>query len=139
MLRTMILALVAVSQIPMPASAACYGADTAVTLVTVQYVTHTRYANVYHISATITNVGGQSQSADVLQFVDVSQYGVRLDAGGIPPLAVGQKHKFSYIFIRSRDAGANTTTLNFSVRFARPNPPGFQDCNRHNDHATVTF
>lgn len=139
MLRIAILALVAISQIPTVVSAACYGADTAISSVVVQYVTHTRYANVYHIEATISNVGGQSQSPDVLQFVDVSQYGIRLDAGGIPPLAVGANHKFSYIFVRSRDAGPNTTTLNFSVRFLRPNPPGFQDCNRHNDHATVTF
>ena len=139
MLRIAILALVALSQIPTAASAHCYGADTAITEVVVQYVTHTRYANVYHIEATIANVGGQSQSSNVLQFIDVSQYGVRLDAGGIPPLAVGAQHKFSYIFIRSRDAGANTTTLNFSVRFVQPNPPGFQDCNRHNDHADVTF
>jgi hypothetical protein len=139
MLRIAILALLVVSQIPTAASAACYGADTAITEVLVQYVTHTHYVNVYHIQATIQNIGGQSQSSDVLQFVDVSQYGVRLDAGGLPPLAVGASHKFSYVFVRSRDAGANTTTLNFSVRFARPQPPGFQDCNRHNDHATVTF
>jgi|SRR5579871_3236945 len=139
MLRIAILILIAVSQTPIVASAACYGADTSVTSVVVQYVTHTHYTNVYHIEATISNVGGQSQSPDVLQFIDVSQYGIRLDASGIPPLAVGAQHKFSYIFVRSRDAGPNTTTLNFSVRFVRPNPPGFQDCNRHNDHADVTF
>ncbi|MBV8344058.1 MAG: hypothetical protein JO190_03570 [Candidatus Eremiobacteraeota bacterium] len=138
MLRFAIILFVALSQIPTAASA-CYGADTAMTSVVVQYVTHTQYANVYHIAATVENVGGQSQSSDVLQFVDVSQYGMRLDARGLPPLAVGASHKVAYLFVRSRDAGANTTTLDFSIRFVRPNPPGFQDCNRSNDRLSVTF
>ncbi len=138
MLRSAMLVLL-VSLIPMPAAAACYGADTAITTVVVQFVTHTQYANVYHIAATVANIGGQSQSGNVLQSLDVSQYGERLDAIGIPPLAVGAKHTVPYLFMRSRDAGDKTTTLDFHVRFIQPNPPGFQDCDRSNDSLSVTF
>lgn len=138
MLRSAMLVL-AISAIPTGASAACYGADTAISSIVVQYVTHTQYANVYHIKATVANIGNQPQSQNVLQFLDVSQYGVRLDAMGLPPLAIGTKHAVPYIFVRSRDAGANTTTLDFHIRFVQPNPPGFQDCDRTNDSLSVTF
>jgi hypothetical protein len=138
--RNAALVLVGLTAIPIGARAAvCSGADTAITNITVQRVTHTQYVNVYHLAATVQNLGTEAQSSDVLQFVDVLQYGNRLDAAGMPPLGVGGKFTYSYLFLRSRDAGSGTTTLLFHVRFVRPVPPGREDCDPSNDHMSVTF
>jgi hypothetical protein len=140
MIRTAALALFAAAAIPTGALAqVCAGADTAVTKITVVKVTHTQYANVYHVAATVTNLGSEAQSKNVLQFVDVLQYGNRLDDVGMPPLGVGEKYTYNYLFMRSRDAGPGTTTLLFHVRFAQPVPPGREDCNPSNDHMSISF
>jgi hypothetical protein len=140
MIRIATLVLFAMSQIPAAVSAAsCAGADTAITSLKVASVSHTQYANIYHVTVTVANIGHEPQSGDVLPFVDVMYDGNRLDEGGMPPLAAGATHAYTYDFKRSNDAGANTTTLNFHVRYVRPDPPGREDCDRANDYATITF
>jgi hypothetical protein len=97
------------------AAAACSTANPAVTAVTLQSVTRTPYLNLYHVSATVTN-NGAAQSGDVLQFVDVVQYGGRLDDRGVPPLAPGQSYTVTYVWPRSSEAGRLTSPLNFRIR-----------------------
>ncbi len=140
MIRPIAWMLVLAAQLPIGTSAAtCAGADTAIARAAVEHVIHTRYLNFYHVAVTVTNVGTQTQSGSVLQFADMAQYGIRLDDRGIPPLAAGQSYTAHYVWKRSNDAGAGTTTLDFHVRFVSPNPPGAEDCNRSNDYASVTF
>jgi hypothetical protein len=108
------------------AAAACSSASPAVTAVTLQSVTRTPYLNLYKVSATVTNSGGEAQSGDVLQFVDVVQYGGRLDDRGIPPLGPGQSYTVTYVWPRSADAGKLTSPLNFRIRYVGPS--GAQSC-----------
>lgn len=116
MIRTIAAVLFGLALAPAGVRAACDGAGPTVTSVTLHNMTHTRYLDLYHVTATVTNVGGSAQTADVLQFVDVAQYGSRLDDRGVPPLAPGQSYTVSYVWPRSADAGTGTSPLDFHVR-----------------------
>lgn len=120
MIRITAVALFVLAQIPVGAQAACDGANPAITSVTLHGMTHTRYLDLYRVTATVTNVGGSAQSGNVLQFVDVAQYGARLDDRGIPPLAPGQSYTVAYVWPRSADAGRLTSPLDFHVRLVSP-------------------
>jgi len=117
MTRTIALAVFVAAQLP---GAAVSCGSPAVTAVRVHSVTPTRYLNYYHVTATVTNRGDETQAANVLQFVDVNQYGNRLDDRGIPPLAPGQSYTVSYTWKRAVDAGKWTTPLDFSIRPVAP-------------------
>jgi|HubBroStandDraft_4_1064222.scaffolds.fasta_scaffold00004_90 hypothetical protein len=110
--------VLAIATTPVAALAAgtCDGANPTVTSVSLRAISHTAHLNLYHVTATVTNLGGQAQPGDVLQFVDVVQYGGRLDDRGVPPLAPGESYTVSYIWPRSSDAGAWTSPLDFRVR-----------------------
>lgn len=125
MIRTIALAAFVAAQLPGAALAASCGGPT-VTAVAVRSVTPTRYLNYYHVTATVTNRGDEAQAGNVLQFVDVNQYGDRLDDRGIPPLAPGQSYTVSYTWKRAVDAGQRTTPLEFSIRPVAPSPSN--DC-----------
>ena len=117
MIRIAALVLFVVAQAPLGSVAAtCDGANPTVTHVSVASVTRTRYLNLYHVTATVTNLGNTAQPANVMQFTDVNQYGDRLDDRGIPPLAPGQSYTVSYTWPRAVDAGTSTTPLDFHVR-----------------------
>lgn len=98
------------------AQGTCDGANPTVTAVSLRNVSHTQYLDFYHVTATVTNTGSEAQSGDVLQFVDVMQYGGRLDDRGIPPLAPGESYTVNYIWPRSSQAGKLTSPLHFRVR-----------------------
>jgi subtilase family serine protease len=137
MIRTVALAAFALAQFPgIAVAAACTGAGPTITSVTLQGMTPSRYLNYYHVTATVTNRGDQAQAGNVLQFVDVNQYGDRLDDRGVPPLAVGQSYTISYVWKRAVDAGKWTTPLNFSVR---PVAPPSNDCIPANLSSSITF
>jgi subtilase family serine protease len=139
-MRTIILAVVLLAPLSANAAAAsCAGADPAITSVKVQNVTSNGSANHYTLTGRVTNLGGQKQASNVLQFVDIYQNGTRLEDRGIPPLAPGQSYTFSYVWQRAADAGNNTTTFNFSIRTTSPSPPGNEDCNLANDRYSLTF
>jgi len=89
--------------------------------------------NRYDIVATVVNNSGQTQSKDMLQFVDVYHAGDKLDDRGVPPLAAGQSYTVPYSYFRSRDAGNGTTKLIFAMDFRQGQPqcPG--------DRMAVTF
>jgi hypothetical protein len=139
MIRTVALAAFALAQFPGIALAgACAGTGPTVTSVTLQGMTPSRYLNYYHVTATVTNRGDQAQAGNVLQFVDVNQYGDRLDDRGVPPLAVGQSYTISYVWKRAVDAGKWTTPLDFSVRPIAPTPLS-SDCTPANVSSSITF
>ena len=116
MIRGFVLVLFAVAQLPIGAVAACTTPSPALATVAVQRVERTPYLNLYHVRVTVTNRGNQSQAGNALQFVDVTQYGDRLDDKGIPPLRPGESYSWTYVWKRSADAGSGTTPLNFHYR-----------------------
>jgi hypothetical protein len=108
----------AIAATPVAAFAAgsCDGANPTITSVALRNVSHTPYLNLYHVTATVTNLGSSPQPGDVLQFVDVEQYGGRLDDRGVPPLAPGESYTVNYIWPRSSQAGKWTSPLAFQLR-----------------------
>lgn len=107
----------AIALIPAWASAsACQGADLALTSLTVASVTHGRYLTSYHLVGTVTNVGNVAQNPGAMQFVDVKQYGQRLDDRGVAPLGPGHSYTVAYVWRRAVDAGNGTTALDFRLR-----------------------
>jgi hypothetical protein len=143
MVRTTILALLAVTQMSMGSAwAACAGADPAITSVTVKGVTRQggpNAVNRYNLVGTVVNLGSEGQASNVLQFVDIYENGNKLDSRGIPPLKPGQRSTFSYAALRSTDAGKGTTMLTFRLDVRQPSPPGQADCNPSNDRFTLRF
>jgi hypothetical protein len=139
MVRALTVVFLIVSQAPIVVAASgCSGADLAMTSVTVQNVTKTQYLNNYRLVGTVTNIGGATQPSNVLQFVDISQYGDRLDDRGVPPLAPGQSYTVAYVWKRSVDAGNLTTPLSFHLRGV-PVSPSADDCNPANDSHAIQF
>ena len=120
MIRAFVVVLFAVAQLPAGALAACTTSSPEIAAVAVQRVEHTPYLNLYHVRVTVTNRTSQFQPGNALQFVDVTQYGDRLDDKGIPPLAPGASYSWTYVWKRSADAGSGTTPLNFRYRPYQP-------------------
>jgi hypothetical protein len=94
-------------------AATCAGPNPMITRVVVQNVTPGPAAQ-YHIVGTVTN-WGSGQPSNTLQFVDIYQYGVKLDDKGIAPLAHGQSATFSYTWVRNPEAAKASTTLDFRM------------------------
>lgn len=121
MVRTATLATLVLIQACMGSAwAVCTGANPAVTAATVNNVSTVGQENQYHLTATVTNIGSAAQAKNTLQFVDIFQYGQKLDAKGIPPLNPGQSYTFSYMWPRASDAGTGTTTLTFRLDERQP-------------------
>jgi len=130
MIRIAAIVLFVLIQIPIASRAVtCDGTGPAITSVNLQSLTRTRYLDFYHVTATVTNLGNQAQPGNVLQFVDVNQYGGRLDDRGVPPLAPGQSYTVSYVWPRSTDAGKLTSPLDFRLRLVGSSSA--QSCSTH--------
>lgn len=95
--------------------------------------------NHYTIRISVTNAGDMRQASNVLQFVDIIQEGIKRDTRTIPPLRPGQTFTTTYIYNRSSDAGAGTTTLTLRLNMRQPASPGAANCATGNDSTTVTF
>ncbi len=135
MIRTMSIVLFLLAQTGTAAVAAtCAGANPAVTSVSVKSVTNDGKLNNYHIVGTVTNLGSAGQPSNTLQFVDIRQYGIKLDDKGIPPLAPGQSASFSYTWQRNVEAARGTTMLNFRIRMEQGS-----DCNPGNGTYTLSL
>ena len=140
MTRLLPLVFLALSQLPIgTAASACGGADLTVSSLRVASVHNGRYLISYRLEATATNAGRAAQVSNVLQFLDVKQYGKRLDDRGIPPLRPGQSYKVVYVWQRAVDAGKGTTPLNFRIRVVSPLPLGNDDCNPTNGAKGIWF
>ena len=141
MFRTTMLTLLALTLISTGvASAACAGADPAITAAFVKSVTSQGGAgsvNRYNISGTVSNVGSEGQASNVLQFVDIYENGDKLDSRGVPPLKPGQSYAFSYAVMRSADAGKGTGILTFRLDMRQPSSR--EDCNLSNDSFMLHF
>ena len=140
MVRVLIAIALVVGQAPIVAAAStCAGPGLAVTSVSVQNVTKTRYLNKYRVVGTVTNVGDATQPSNVLQFVDINQYGDRLDDRGVPPLAPGQSYVVAYVWNRAVDAGNGTTPLTFRLRGVAPLTEAISECNVASDSHNIRF
>lgn len=139
MFRIALFALLALTSTSAAAMAAtCAGPDPSIGHVTVGGVTPNGNLNNYHITGTVTNVGGATQAKDTLQSVDIYLAGQKLDAKSIPPLAAGQSATFDYVYQRSKDAGQGTTRLRFVLDMHNPTGTA-QDCSTQNDQTEVEF
>jgi subtilase family serine protease len=118
---------------PSPA-ATCAGPDPAITDVVVKNVSGSAGLNTYHLSGTVSNVGGAAQASNTLQFVEIYVDGQKRDSRGIPPLAPGGTYTFGYDWQRSSDAGTGTTTVRFRMHVRQG-----ADCDTSNGTYSVTF
>jgi hypothetical protein len=135
MIRTMAIVAFLLAQTGTAAVAAtCAGANPAVTSVAVKSVTSDGKLNNYHIVGTVTNLGSSGQPSHTLQFVDIWQYGIKLDDKGIPPLAPGQSASFSYMWQRNVESARGSTVLNFRIRMEEGS-----DCNPANGTYNLTL
>jgi hypothetical protein len=135
MIRTMSIVALLLAQTGTAAVAAtCAGANPAITSVAVKSVTSDGKVNNYHIVGTVANLGSQSQPSNTLQFVDIWQYGIKLDDKGIRPLAPLQSTTFAYTWQRSVEAARGTTVLNFRIRMEQGS-----DCNPANGTYNLTL
>ena len=117
----------------------CTGADPAVVSVAVTGMQSDGNLNHYSLSAKVANLGRVAQAASTLQFVDIYKGSTKLDSRGIPPLRAGQTFTFTYVSMRSAQAGSKTTALSFRMNVRRPSLPGTQDCNTGNGITMVRF
>lgn len=139
MIRTMAVIGFVLAQTAPAAAATCAGADPAITSVAVKSVARNGLLDRYTLVGTVTNVGSEAQASNVLQFVDIYQYGRKLDSRSIPPLPAAESRTFSFIWPRSSDAGRGTTTLDFRLDLRAPMPPGREACNPSNGTYRLTF
>ena|SRR5579862_1705579 len=117
------------------ASTACAGPDPAIVSAAVKGVSADGGLNRYLLSGTVENLGNAAQASNTLQSVDIYKGSEKLDAKSIPPLKPGQSYVFSYVSVRSRDAGKGTTKLTFQLDVRQPS----QNCNAGNDRYSVNF
>jgi subtilase family serine protease len=135
MIRVLLASLLALSLAPVAAAAAtCAGANPAITSAAVKNVTSTGQLDTYHITGTVTNLGGSAQPRNTLQFVDVYVDQQKRDSRGVPPLAPGQSYTFGFDWQRSADAGKGTTTVRFRMDMRQGD-----DCNPNNGTYSITF
>jgi hypothetical protein len=139
MFRVMIAGLACLATSTPAFASTCNGVDLAVGSVSVRSVSTSGSLNRYNITGTVTNVGSQSQGADALQSVDIYQADQKLDSKSVPPLKAGQAYSFSYVSMRSTDAGSGTSHLRFQLNVKHPSPADSQICNMVNDSFTLTF
>lgn len=114
MIRSLFVTVFLLVQSAVGANAAtCAGPNPMITRVAIQNVT-TGLLNQYHIVGTVVN-WGERQASNTLQFVDLYQYGVKLDSKGIPPLGHLQSSTFSFTWQRNPEADRWSTDLDFKM------------------------
>jgi hypothetical protein len=135
MLRSIFALFLAVAAAPSAAAAAtCAGPNPAIASVAVKSSTTNGQLNTYHIVGTVTNLGGQAQASNTLQFVNIFVDRQKRDDRGIPPLKPGQSYAFGYDWTRASDAGAGTTTVRFRMDVRQG-----ANCNPANGSQSITF
>jgi hypothetical protein len=127
-LATLLLLLPAVSA---PA-ATCHGSDPQITSVVVKSVETAGSANRYRLNGTVVNMGATAQPSNLLQSVDIFNAEDKLDTKSIPPLKPGESFTFTYVSVRSSQAGKGTTQLGFQLDPISP-------CSVGNDRYLLTF
>ena len=114
------------------AQASCHGSDPQITAVAVKSVEMVGNVERYHLSGTVTNMGATAQASNTLQSVDIFDAEDKLDTKSIPPLKPGESFAFTYVSVRSSQAGKGTTQLGFQLDPISP-------CSVGNDRYSLTF
>jgi hypothetical protein len=77
-------------------------------------------------------MGATGQPSNLLQSVDIFNAEDKLDTKSIPPLKPGESFTFTYVSVRSSQAGKGTTQLGFQLDPISP-------CTVGNDRYLLTF
>jgi hypothetical protein len=125
-------------QLGILAASGCEGADPAITDVTTSQTSNAGLTS-YALKVTVTNLGSQAQSGNVMQSVVVRLDHEKNGEKGVPPLAAGAKYTFSYAVQRAHGSGTGTTTVDFRLIMDRPSGVGPQDCSTANDSQRVVL
>ena len=132
MIRTLAVLLLLTLPALSARAASCRGSDPQIAAVVVERVETMGNINRYHLSGTVTNMGAATQASNLLQSVDIFDADDRLDTKSIPPLRPGESFTFTYVSVRSAQAGKGTTQLGFQLDPISP-------CSVGNDRYTLTF
>jgi hypothetical protein len=123
--------------VPTPA-ATCAAADPAVTNVAAQLFKRRGGTDHYVITATLTNLGAQSQTPDITQRIELVRDGAVQAPQTVPALGPGVGYKVA--FAVDRAAGERAQLLTVTVRYVLTSGDAAHNaCNRSNDEVTKTF
>jgi hypothetical protein len=120
MLAPALLATLLLAQSSAMMSQACSGAVATIDSVAVNDVQNNGDTENYALRGSVTNHSSRRQAAKVLQSIDVTQDGQKINEIGIPPLRPGQSYQFHQSVTRSSIAGRGTTHLNFLLEMHKP-------------------
>jgi hypothetical protein len=121
-----------------PAAKVCAAADPAVTSFTSELLKKRGGVDHYVLTMTITNVGGQSQTPDITQRVELLRDGVVLAPQSLPALAAGAAYTLA--FAVDRPAADRSRPLTVTVRYELTSgDPARNACDRSNDALTKSF
>lgn len=131
--------LIAAADVAAPTPAAtCAAADPAVTNVVTQQFKKRGGNDHYLITATLTNIGAQSQTPDITQRVELVRNGVVLAPQTVPALGAGVAYKVA--FAVDRPTGERGKPLTVTVRYVLVSGDAAHNaCDRANDEVTKTF
>jgi hypothetical protein len=120
-------------------AAVCAAADPAITDLRSQLIKKRGEVDHYVITATLANVGGQSQTPDIQQRVELVRDGVVLAPQTVPALGQGVAYKVA--FAVDRPAAQRSQPLTVTVRYVLVSGDAHQNdaCNSGNDALTKTF
>ncbi len=134
-MSTMLLAAALAS----PPAADCATADPAVTSVTSQLFKRRGGVDHYVITATVTNMGKESQTPDITQLVELLRNGVVLAPQTFPALGAGVAYKLAFAI--DRPAAERSQPLTVTVRYVLTSGAAAANdaCSRSNDEVTKSF
>ncbi len=137
MLLAVLLVLADASPKP-TASRACAGADPAVTSVSSQLIKRQNAPDHYVITATLTNVGSQSQTPDITQHVELVRDGSVFAPQTVPALEAGDAYTLAFAVYRP--SAERSKPLTVTVRYVLDSGDAVRNaCNPANDELTKTF
>ncbi len=124
---------------PAPAASPnCPGADPAVTSVVSQLIKKRNSPDHYVITTTLTNIGTESQTADITQRVEMVRNGVVLAPQTVPALGAGVAYPLAFAVFRP--AAERSQPLTVTIRYVlQAGDAARNACNRSNDELTKTF
>jgi len=122
---------------PQPA-ATCAAADLAVTSLTSQLFKKHGGVDHYIITTTVTNIGKESQTADITQRVELVRNGAVLAPQSLPALGAGVAYTLA--FAVDRPASERSQPLTVTLRYLLTSGDAARNaCNRSNDEITKSF
>lgn len=130
-------ALVADAPSPVPSSS-CTTADPSVTSLTSQLFKKRGGVDHYVITTSVTNIGPESQTPDIVQRVELLRNGVVLAPQSLPALGAGVAYTLA--FAVDRPASERSQPLTVTLRYSLVSGDRARNaCDRSNDEITKTF